>query len=133
MDDMAHNADHALAKQPGIMGLNVTRRRHRASLHHHAGKPTRSWRPKGPETRGTTACCIRSKSSRFYIHPFREGNGRIQRWMWDRVAGDAGWRLSWLGVTGAVNDAASRIAADDQDIAPLIDMFDWVVAPLKAQ
>ena len=79
MDDMAHNADHALAKQPGIMGLNVTRRRHRASLHHHAGKPTRSWRPKGPETRGTTACCIRSKSSRFTIHPFREGNGRSTR------------------------------------------------------
>lgn len=49
-----------------------------------------------------------------YIHPFREGNGRTQRWMWDRIARDAGWRLSWLGVTGAVNDAASRIAADDQ-------------------
>ena len=68
-----------------------------------------------------------------YIHPFREGNGRTQRWMWDRVARDAGWRLSWLGVSGAINDAASRIAADDQDLAPLIEMFDRVVTPLKAQ
>jgi len=68
-----------------------------------------------------------------YIHPFREGNGRTQRWMWDRIARDAGWRLSWLGVTGVINDAASRIAADDQDLAPLIDMFDRIVTPLKAQ
>ncbi len=65
-----------------------------------------------------------------YIHPFREGNGRTQRWMWDRIARDAGWRLSWLGVTGAVNDAASRIAADDQDLAPLVAMFERVVSRL---
>lgn len=67
------------------------------------------------------------------IQPFREGSGRTQRRMWDRIARDAGWRLSWLGVTGAINDSASHIAPDDQDIAPLIDMFDRVVAPLKAQ
>lgn len=63
-----------------------------------------------------------------YIHPFREGNGRTPRWMWDRVSRDAGWRLSWIGVTGAVNDAACRIPADDRDLAPLIDLFDQVVA-----
>jgi len=32
---------------------------------------------------------------------------------------------------GAVNDAASRIAADDQDFAPLIAMFDRAITPLK--
>lgn len=53
--------------------------------------------------------------------------------MWDRIARDAGWRLSWLGVRGAVNDAASRIAADEQDLAPLIARFDRAVTPLKAQ
>ncbi|MGC3953178.1 MAG: Fic family protein [Propionicimonas sp.] len=65
-----------------------------------------------------------------YIHPFREGNGRTQRWMWDRIAHDAGWRLSWLDVTGAVNDAASRAAAEERDLQPLITMLDQVVVPL---
>lgn len=44
-----------------------------------------------------------------FIHPFREGNGRAQRLFWDRVARDAGWKLSWLGVTGEVNDEASGL------------------------
>lgn len=34
---------------------------------------------------------------------------------------------------GAVNEAASRIAADDQDFAPLIAIFDRAVTPLKVQ
>ncbi|WP_378145467.1 Fic/DOC family protein [Cnuibacter sp. UC19_7] len=66
-----------------------------------------------------------------YIHPFREGNGRTQRWMWDRIARDAGWRLDWLDVSGAVNDEACRAASDDQDLAPLFAMFDRVVKPLR--
>lgn len=65
-----------------------------------------------------------------YIHPFREGNGRMQRAFWDRVATDAGWRLTWLSVTGEVNDHASRIASETQDLGPLIAMFDVVVGPL---
>lgn len=65
-----------------------------------------------------------------YIHPFREGNGRTQRWFWDRVARDAGWQLSWLGVTGAVNYAASHAAAEDRDLGPLIEMLDQVVTRL---
>ncbi|MDR5699789.1 Fic family protein [Agromyces aerolatus] len=65
-----------------------------------------------------------------YIHPFREGNGRAQRWMWDRIARDAGWRLNWLGVTGAVNDAASRAAAEERDLQLLIAMLDQIVVPL---
>lgn len=64
-----------------------------------------------------------------YIHPFREGNGRTQRSFWDRIARDAGWRLSWLGITGEVNDAASRAAAERRDLEPLIAMFDRVVTP----
>ncbi|MGO1435569.1 MAG: Fic family protein, partial [Canibacter sp.] len=32
-------------------------------------------------------------SSRFWIHPFREGNGRTQRLFWSRVPIDAGWVL----------------------------------------
>jgi cell filamentation protein len=65
-----------------------------------------------------------------YIHPFREGNGRAQRAFWDRVARDAGWRLSWLDVTGDVNDTASRTAAETRNLEPLIAMFDQIVTPL---
>jgi cell filamentation protein len=62
-----------------------------------------------------------------YIHPFREGNGRVQRVYWDRVAADAGRLLDWTRVTGAVNDAASRIAAEEYNLGPLVEMFDDVV------
>lgn len=62
-----------------------------------------------------------------YIHPFREGNGRAQRALWDRIALDAGWRLNWLGVTGGVNDKACKAASEQRDIALLIEMFEHVV------
>lgn len=62
-----------------------------------------------------------------YIHPFREGNGRAQRALWDRVALGAGWRLNWLGVTGRVNDDACKHAAEQRDLVPLIEMFEQIV------
>jgi cell filamentation protein len=67
-----------------------------------------------------------------YIHPFREGNGRTQRVFWNRIARDAGWQLDWRPVRGAVNDRASRVAAEQRDFGPLHDMFDQIVsqAPL---
>ncbi|PDQ36574.1 MAG: hypothetical protein B5766_00070 [Candidatus Lumbricidophila eiseniae] len=63
-----------------------------------------------------------------YVHPFREGNGRAQRLFWDRVACDAGWQLSWLEVTGEIDDAACRAAAEERDLEPLITMLDQVVS-----
>ena len=63
-----------------------------------------------------------------YIHPFREGNGRAQRLFWNRVARDAGWQLSWLGVTGEINNEASRAASEDRDLRPLLTMFERVVS-----
>jgi fido (protein-threonine AMPylation protein) len=41
-----------------------------------------------------------------YIHPFREGNGRVQRVFWNRIAVAAGWQLDWRPVHGDVNDRA---------------------------
>lgn len=64
-----------------------------------------------------------------YVHPFREGNGRAQRTLWDRIARDAGWYLDWTGVTGDVNDHASRVGSENLDLGPLIAMFDRIVAP----
>lgn len=62
-----------------------------------------------------------------YIHPFREGNGRTQRVFWSRVAEAAGWQLDWTRTDGKTNDQASRVAAEDRDLEPLIQMLDRVV------
>lgn len=129
MDDMAHDADHVLGKPPGIVRPSAIRGHRRVPLHAYAGMQTRSWRPKGPETRGTTACCIRSKSSRFYLHPFREGNGRTQRIFWTQIAAGAGFDLDWSRVTGAENDQASRSAMERQDFTELRGIFDRIVQP----
>lgn len=66
-----------------------------------------------------------------YIHPFREGNGRVQRLFWSRVARDAGWQLDWRRVHGSVNDTACQLACEEQDRSLLIAMFgDVVVGPV---
>lgn len=62
-----------------------------------------------------------------YIHPFREGNGRVQRIFWNRVALEAGWQLDWRPVHGEENHAAARAGSDQQDLRPLITMFDKIV------
>ena len=64
-----------------------------------------------------------------YLHPFREGNGRTQRFFFDRLAVAAGWWLDWTQITGAVNDAASRAAAEDHDLAALQEMFAVILTP----
>ena len=64
-----------------------------------------------------------------YIHPFREGNGRVQRVFWNRIALAAGRQLDWRPVHGDVNDRASRAASDQRDLGPLRAMFDRIVTP----
>jgi hypothetical protein len=64
-----------------------------------------------------------------YVHPFREGNGRTQRVFWNRVARDAGWELDWRPVLGPVNNHASRVAAEDNNFLPLLEMLDRITAP----
>jgi len=65
-----------------------------------------------------------------YIHPFREGNGRVQRVFWTRVAYDAGYEINWDKVVGGENDEASRIAAEKMDLSALKAMFTKIVGPL---
>ncbi|MGD7002254.1 Fic/DOC family protein [Corynebacterium halotolerans] len=62
-----------------------------------------------------------------YIHPFREGNGRTQRVFWTRVAAAAGWELDWRNVSGEDNDRVSRIAAEERNLTPLVEMLERVV------
>jgi cell filamentation protein len=64
-----------------------------------------------------------------YIHPFREGNGRVQRVFWNRIALTAGWQLDWRPVHGDVNDRASRAASDQRNLGPLRAMFDQIATP----
>lgn len=67
-----------------------------------------------------------------YLHPFREGNGRTQRIYWNRLALEAGWELDWRPVHGDENHAAARAGSDDENLEPLIRMFEKVVAPATA-
>lgn len=68
-----------------------------------------------------------------YAHPFREGNGRTQRFMFSRIARDAGWELDWQQVTGEINNTASRIAGDTGEIGPLHQMFGHIVTEATPQ
>lgn len=63
-----------------------------------------------------------------YVHPFREGNGRTQRVFWNRVALEADWELDWRPVHGEENHLAARAGSDEEDLLPLIKMFDKIVA-----
>lgn len=65
------------------------------------------------------------------LHPFREGNGRTQRFFWDLVACDAGWRFDWRLIGKRENDVASARAMLVGDYAPLIRMFDKIVKSLN--
>jgi cell filamentation protein len=62
-----------------------------------------------------------------YIHPFREGNGRVQRILFDIIARQAKYKINWLKVTGQKNDEASRIAAKSRDLSLLTEMFSEIV------
>lgn len=62
-----------------------------------------------------------------YIHPFREGNGRAQRVLWNRIAKDAGYDLDWTLVVSDENDKASRLASEQMDLSGLIAMFERIV------
>jgi len=62
-----------------------------------------------------------------YVHAFREGNGRTQRIFWNSLALRAGWQLDWRTVHGEENHSAARAGSDQQDLGPLIKMFDKIV------
>ena len=64
-----------------------------------------------------------------FVHPFREGNGRTQRLLWTLICHHAGYDLDWRDVTGAENDEASRLAAEDRDMGALVSIFARIAAP----
>jgi cell filamentation protein len=60
------------------------------------------------------------------IHPFREGNGRTQRALFEQLADDAGFTLAWQRLDAARNIAASA-AIMRGDAAPMRKMLDELV------
>lgn len=58
-----------------------------------------------------------------FVHPFREGNGRVQRLFWTIACHKAGFDLDWRKVSGTQNDEASRLAAEDRRYDALEEMF----------
>jgi cell filamentation protein len=58
-----------------------------------------------------------------YLHPFREGNGRVQRLFWDRISLEAGWSVDWSQVNGEIIGRLSREAGNTGEISDLVAMF----------
>jgi cell filamentation protein, protein adenylyltransferase len=57
------------------------------------------------------------------VHPFREGNGRTQRILFDQMVINAGYEISWADV-GAKEWIAANVAAYQVDYGPLAAIFD---------
>jgi cell filamentation protein len=60
------------------------------------------------------------------LHPFREGNGRVQRAFFGQLARDAGYTLAWRQLDAARNVAASA-AIMRGDPVPMREMLDTLV------
>ena len=95
---------------PGIAPQTVTRELQQRPISRYAGRGRASGSLQSPETRGTASCCIRSKSSRFAIHPFRDANTRSQHIFFTQLARDAGWIIDWSRIPGDVFAHARTLA-----------------------
>lgn len=82
-----------LGESPGIAPWTATQRPQDESPGRYVGMRTIRQHPGSLKIRGTAGCCIRSKSSRFTIHSFREGNTRSQFVFFSQLAENAGYRL----------------------------------------
>jgi cell filamentation protein len=60
------------------------------------------------------------------IHPFREGNGRMQRAFFEQLAGEAGFALHWQHLDADRNIKASAAIMHD-DPAPMRKLFNDLV------
>ncbi|WP_411700749.1 Fic/DOC family protein [Conyzicola sp.] len=67
-----------------------------------------------------------------YLHPFRDGNGRVQRLFWDRIAREAGWSVDWTLVGGETVGRLSREAGNSGDLSHLVEMFSAITSKAPA-
>ncbi len=66
------------------------------------------------------------------LHPFREGNGRTQRLVWEHVAKEAGHELSFEGISRERMTVVS-IAASTGDHEPVRRMLAELLDPARSQ
>jgi cell filamentation protein len=66
------------------------------------------------------------------LHPFREGNGRTQRLVWEHLAKQAGHDLSFEGISRERMVNAS-IAASSGDYEPARRIFNELLDPVRSQ
>jgi cell filamentation protein len=57
------------------------------------------------------------------IHPFRDGNGRVQRIFFEALAINAGYEIHWQAIESP-EWLAANIAANHCQLAPLIDLLE---------
>lgn len=62
-----------------------------------------------------------------FAHPFREGNGRTQRELFDQLLSETGRGLAWdrIGLTDL--HSACHAARTDDDLAPLVALFRGII------
>jgi len=95
---MAPTPVRFVPESPGIAPQTVTQESQRRPISRYAGRGRSSRSLRGLETRGTASCCIRSKSSRLAIHPFRDGNTRSQSAYVSSLAERAGHPIDWTAI-----------------------------------
>jgi len=68
-----------------------------------------------------------------HIHPFREGNGRTQRILFNQLAADAGFAIEWAAISGeSMANACRKARVDFPDYQDLIKLFKlYTIAPAR--
>ena len=61
-------------------------------------------------------------------HPFREGNGRMQRALWDQLAAEAGHTIHWQAISKEVNTSMSHEARVNNKLDQLRSTLRAIVA-----
>ena len=110
---MIHVPVRFVTESLGIAPQTAAREPQRRPISRYADRGRASRSLRGLETRGTAGCCIRSKSSRFQAHPFREGNGRSTKLYLEHVAERSPFQLEYDKVPRDVWNRAAELSRPD--------------------
>jgi cell filamentation protein len=66
------------------------------------------------------------------VHPFRDGNGRSSREFIRALALDAGYVISWEGLTKEETDRAARLSFSRRDNREWAHILDRQIIPMKS-
>jgi cell filamentation protein len=62
-----------------------------------------------------------------FAHPFREGNGRVQREFFTHLAAESGHGLDWDRIDMGVLHGACHTARNDENIEPMVALFESIL------